>query len=78
MYQFVLSRGEVPPFTLCTTHPFNSVPLSMVPVGSFENILVIVKPAEEDVSSSYLDRLADSQPDSHEVMGYQYKLIANN
>ena len=73
MYQFVLSRGEVPPFTLCTTHPFNSVPLSMVPVGSFENILVIVKPAEEDVSS-YLDRLADS----HEVIGYQYKLIANN
>ena len=73
MYQFVLSKGVAPPFTLALSHPHTVLSLSVMsdqPITTYENtlILIILNNHEEiDMPFSELDV---SMLDCFEVRNY--------
>ena len=62
MYQFVLSHGVMPPFSLSVCHPLALLPLdtmSHASVCDFENTLVMVRPSGG--TDSFVEMLTDSK-----------------
>ena len=58
MYQFVLSKEILPPFTLFLSHPTTPLPLPVMadqPISIYENTLLFV--IMDDTSSSFSARL---------------------
>lgn len=70
MYQLVLSKDEVPPFSLVASHPCTLLPLSNKAsngIAGFGNTLIMVTPSKDDSSDVFLNLLTDCEVQKNKI-----------
>ena len=59
MYQYILSEGVIPPFSLYLPHPRSLLVLNADSLAQYQDALVVVEMEDRSFDQTVLDKLSD-------------------